>query len=173
MSFLNLMGNKLKPKEVNEVLEELTNAIEQLNNIVSSLQTPPASSVTYNNTSSGLTADDVQSAIDEIAPKVIYTYTPDGEKTLGSALDEMYNEISLSTECFIFIDTSFFACTGVVGSTYYFGSATVTGNTIYCAGVELKASGSKSTIAQLKATGNTFTDNSDSTEIGFTVYKHI
>ena len=66
MSFLNLMGNKLKPKEVNEVLEELTNAIAQLNNIVSSLQTPSASSVTYDNTSSGLTADDVQSAIDEV-----------------------------------------------------------------------------------------------------------
>ena len=59
MSVLNLMGNKLKPKEVNEVLEELTNA-------VSSLQTPTASSVTYSNTSSGLTADNVQTAIDEL-----------------------------------------------------------------------------------------------------------
>ena len=66
MGFLNLMGDRLKPKEVNDVLESLTNAVIELNNNVASLQTPTASNVTYSNVSSGLTADDVQDAIDEL-----------------------------------------------------------------------------------------------------------
>ena len=52
MSFLNLMRNKLKPKEVNDALMNFTN--------------PPAEDVTYDNDTSGLTATDVQSAIDEL-----------------------------------------------------------------------------------------------------------
>lgn len=56
MSFLNLMRNRLKPKEVNEALENMT--------------TPPADDVSYDNSDSGLTATDVQGAIDEIAGKL-------------------------------------------------------------------------------------------------------
>ena len=51
MSFLNLMRNKLKPKDVNDALMNFTN--------------PPAEDITYDNTTSGLSATDVQSAIDE------------------------------------------------------------------------------------------------------------
>lgn len=52
MSFLNLMRNKLKPKEVNEALENMT--------------MPPAEDVTYDNTESDLDATNVQSAVDEV-----------------------------------------------------------------------------------------------------------
>lgn len=56
MSFLNLMRNKLKPKDVNNALMNITN--------------PPAEDISYDNTTSGLTADDVQSAIDETNTKI-------------------------------------------------------------------------------------------------------
>lgn len=139
-----------------------------------------ASEISYDNTDSGLTADDVQDAIDEvnakvddITPKVLYTYTPDGETTVSEALDTMFDEVDLNYDCYILIDTSFLQCTGIVDGAYYFGSSTVTMNTIYANGVEVKSSGSKVVSSQLKTTGNTFTDNSNSTALGFTVYERI
>ena len=132
-----------------------------------------AEGVPYDNTDSGLTADDVQGAIDELAPKVLYTFTPDGETTASEALDAMYAEVDLSYDCYILFGTSFLPCTGIVDDVYYFASFAMTGNTIYGTGLEVKSSGSKVTSPQLKTTGNTFIDNSDGTDIGFTVYKRI
>ena len=132
-----------------------------------------AENVSYNNTNSELTATDTQAAIDELAPKVLYTFTPHGETTVSEALDAMLDEVDLSYNCYILIDTSFLQCTGIVDNVYYFSSSTVTMNTIYATGVEVKASGSKVISSQLKTTGNTFTDNSNSTVLGFTVYERI
>lgn len=59
MSYLNLMGNKLKPKEVNDALESIPNGTT----------TPTETSavdVGYNNATSHLSATNVQSAIDEL-----------------------------------------------------------------------------------------------------------
>lgn len=83
MSYLNLMGNKLKPKEVNDALESLTNG------------TPieiSAGDVEYDNTTSHLSATNVQSAIDEInttvnAIPVIKTTTRTGTTTNAGKLN--------------------------------------------------------------------------------------
>lgn len=56
MSFLNLMRNKLKPKEVNDALENMS--------------VPPAEDISYDNSDSGLTATNVQAAIDEVNEKL-------------------------------------------------------------------------------------------------------
>lgn len=61
MSYLNLMGNKLKPKEVNDALESLTNGTPTPEPTEIS-----ADDVEYDNTTSHLSATNVQSAIDEI-----------------------------------------------------------------------------------------------------------
>lgn len=64
MSYLNLMGNKLKTKEVNDALTEL-NAL--------SPETPTtvnASDVSYNNATSHLLATNAQTAIDEVNARV-------------------------------------------------------------------------------------------------------
>ena len=61
MSYLNLMGTTLKPKEVNDTLESLTNSINTPIEIKSD-------DVEYDNTTSHLSATNVQSAIDEIVP---------------------------------------------------------------------------------------------------------
>ena len=104
---------------------------------------------------------------------MLYTFTPDGETTVSAALDAMYAEVDLDYNCYVLLDTSFLSCTGIVDNVYYFTSFAMTGNTIYGTGLEIKSSGSKVISPQLKTTGNTFTDNSSSTEIGFTVYKRI
>lgn len=88
------MGNKLKPKEVNEVLEELTNAVVELNNNMSNFQTPTASNVTYDNTTSGLTADDVQDAIDEVLSSL-------GSKLLCDGIVQVLVKYNTQTNNFI------------------------------------------------------------------------
>ena len=63
MSYLNLMQNKLKPKEVNDALENGINAHE-------STASATAQATSYDNTLSGLTANNVQSAIDEVVDEL-------------------------------------------------------------------------------------------------------
>lgn len=63
MSYLNLMGNKLKPKEVNDALESLTNGTPTPTPAPIEIS---ADDVEYDNTTSHLSATNVQSAIDEI-----------------------------------------------------------------------------------------------------------
>lgn len=63
MEYLNLMKDQLKPKEVSETLENVINALENITR-------PTAEMTSYNNTTSGLSANNVQSAIDEIKGKI-------------------------------------------------------------------------------------------------------
>lgn len=87
MAFLNLMENKLKPKEVNDALSAVDTSIydinEEIKNIKNSIASiDDASEISYDNTTSGLSATNVQSAIDEVTSKVdalgveyVYTLT--------------------------------------------------------------------------------------------------
>ena len=65
MEYLNLMRNKLKPKEVNDALENVNTT-----NASGSTTSPTAETTSYDNTSSGLTATNVQSAIDEVVDEL-------------------------------------------------------------------------------------------------------
>lgn len=57
---------------------------------VNPVATPNASQVSYDNTTSGLTATNVQNAIDEIAPKGKVEVVADGVKTMSELLDQLH-----------------------------------------------------------------------------------
>lgn len=96
MSYLNLMRNKLKPKDVNDALIVAQSAIDEINATLESIETPDAGDVSYDNTTSHLTADDVQSAIDEINTNVnaisfdtVATITATENETLAEIIDRL------------------------------------------------------------------------------------
>ena len=66
--FLNLMGNKLKPNEVNDALSEILESIQALDKKFETVN--DASEISYSNTTSGLSATNVQGAIDEVVTDI-------------------------------------------------------------------------------------------------------
>ena len=118
MSYLNLMRNELKPKDVNDALENLStinadditydnttshltaddvqSAIDEINATLENIVTPDADEIDYDNTTSQLTADDVQGAIDEINTKVnsitfdtIASITANENETFAEVIDRL------------------------------------------------------------------------------------
>lgn len=90
MSFLNLMGDSLKPKEVNDALESIMTSQS------SEPATVTASDVGYINTSSHLTATNVQSAIDETVTNIngikfdtVASITAGENETLSEVIDRL------------------------------------------------------------------------------------
>lgn len=55
-----------------------------------------ANAVSYDNTGSGLTATNVQDAIDELAPKGSVTVTADGVKTYAQLISELYAAVDIT-----------------------------------------------------------------------------
>lgn len=91
MSYLNLMGTTLKPKEVNDALESLTKSINTPIEI-------NADDVEYDNTTSHLSATDVQGAIDEIVP-ILSTFVK-GTLTDLDNINISDSESALAIECY-------------------------------------------------------------------------
>ena len=88
----------------------IVNAINEVN----AASAPTASAVSYDNTGSGLTAANVQDAIDELAQGgsgavVLKTVTADGSKTYAQILTELFSEIGNITSN---------SMLEVIGSTY-------------------------------------------------------
>lgn len=111
---------------------------------------PTASAVTYDNTGSGLTATNVQDAIDELSAALPsgqhVTVTGDGTKTFGTLFDELFalvdnNKVTRNSK--IYIDAgSGYAVLNISytsSSEYMYGSVQI-GSIRY---VDLKTSGSK------------------------------
>ena len=109
-----------------------------------------ADGVAYDNTSSGLSATDVQGAIDELAPKGSVSVTADGVKTTAQLLNELYALVDASkANKYSKIERT--TNTGVViynldyteANTYYFTSVTVFDTFVSFDTVVVKASDSK------------------------------
>lgn len=196
MSFLNLMQDKLKPKEVNDALLKLSEDVIDLDNKITS--SDDASEISYNNTTSGLSATNVQSAIDEISTatgieydntisgltaddvqgaidelssdKIVYSFIHDGTTTIASALNSLYSENILNLTSYIKIGTTIAHLTEVTSSGYMFGSlASLTSLTNL---LSLSVTSDSSAVIQtkLQTSGVSFVNLSSSTDIDFTVY---
>ena len=64
--------------------------------ILSSSGAVAATAVSYDNTGSGLTASNVQDAIDELAPKGSVSVAADGTKTYAQLISELYAAVDIS-----------------------------------------------------------------------------
>ena len=133
----------------------IVNAINEVNATAQAAGTPVASAVTYDNSGSGLTATDVQSAIDELAQggggsvteKI--EVTGDGTKSIGTLLDELYalidsTKISVrSVLTFVYNGANYVLRIGrfIPGNYYRFGVAV----DYYSYGAQVLASSSKFT----------------------------
>lgn len=153
--------------------------IKILDNALAVASTPPAEDVSYDNTDSGLTATDVQAAIDETAknvdglkPKEIYSFTPDGTTTISAALDALYAENILTIRSKIKIGTTCFTITELLSGNIFASSSNIIESkiTIICA--QITSSGSKFTKSETTTSGTTFIDLSSNTELGFVVYNY-
>ena len=122
---------------------------------------PAASAVSYDNTGSGLTATNVQDAIDEVASSIgseSISVTADGVKTLGALLDELYASIDrtkLTKNSVIELprtsgNTEYYHLAEVRTAELYFGMV----SRYYSMGIEVKASTS---VASSYSWGGTVT----------------
>ena len=64
------IDGKVGSANLDTTAQDLSGAVNELNTAIGAITVPTAAEVTYNNTASGLTADDVQEAIDEIDGKI-------------------------------------------------------------------------------------------------------
>lgn len=104
MAFLNLMENKLKPKEVNDALSAVDTSIydinEEIKNIKNSIASiDDASEITYDNTTSGLSATNVQSAIDEVDSAVNLRVLVDDTYITSAHIQGYDNSNRISITC--------------------------------------------------------------------------
>ena len=130
-----------------------------------------AEGTSYDNTGSGLTADDVQRAINELSGEAIYTFTPDDTTTISAALDALYAEGILDEHSFIFAGTTCFYLSEVSSENYFFSSTVCSANSLITHSLFVAASGSKLYRSTTSTSGTVFADLSSNTNIGFTVYK--
>lgn len=93
------IDGKVGSATLDTTAQDLSGAVNELNTAIGAITVPTAAEVSYDNTTSGLTADDVQEAIDEICANNIsatgvdlssYTSTPytcpaDGYAQIGNA----------------------------------------------------------------------------------------
>lgn len=147
-------------------------AIDEVVTEIGSITSPDASDVSYDNTDSGLTADDVQDAIDELTSKVIYSFTPDGSTTISVALDALYAEGILTIRSKLKIGTSCFTITELLSAGVFASSSNIYSNKMTTFSASIASSGSKLIKAETTTSGTTFTDLSNDTTIGFTVYNY-
>jgi hypothetical protein len=95
---VNTLATKVGTDALITTANNLSGAVNELANDIDSLD---AGDIDYDNTTSGLSATDVQSAIDEVnakfnSPAPDVTITADGVKTLATLFGELANAIDLS-----------------------------------------------------------------------------
>lgn len=122
-----------------------------------------AEDVPYDNTTSGLTATDVQAAIDELNAKVDagdVQVTSDGVKTMSELLNALYSLIDQTKitprSVFVFNDTEFMSIENKTGSSISFTRSHVRTNDVRVSTYILNAAASK----YLDAANGVVTDNS-------------
>lgn len=121
-----------------------------------------ASDVAYDNTDSGLTATDVQGAVDEVV-ETLSAYvevTNSGNETLSSMLDRLFAEVDItkitSKSTLVISETLFFSLGLKQSSIIRYAQASVSlSNTFSLTGVTMQASGSSACQSTTGATGAT------------------
>ena len=89
-----------------------------------------ASAVSYDNSGSGLTATNVQDAIDEIVPKGSVSVIGDGIKSYGQLLTELYGLVDITkitVNSTLLVGASVLKCSTITATVFAFSLATVSG----------------------------------------------
>lgn len=116
---------------------------------VNAVATPNASQVSYDNSTSGLTATNVQNAIDEIAPKGKVEVVADGVKSMSELLDQLHflidgTKLSHLSTFYIDVGTtkSYAMITDNYTSYFTFKRMQISSSDLVCAEFIVKTSGS-------------------------------
>ena len=120
-----------------------------------------ASDITYDNSVSGLTANNVQDAIDELAPKGSVSITADGVKTYETLLNDLYvliDATKINIKSKLKIGSTIFNPYSLSVSEYRFTNCAANASNIFISNIGIKSSNS----LRYESTGTSVSDISGS-----------
>lgn len=113
-----------------------------------------AESVTFDNTGTGLSATNVQDAIEEIGPKTLATVTSDGVKTYAQIFGLLKTAFQGLTNaerfrCMLVFESGVYYC-AQYSDNPAFGNTETSGGNMYAQSVEFKSTGATYTYVEIR-----------------------